>query len=252
MGCMPACLNRVCSLALSSLQFQVSLPAIEGFGSGGSSSPGVSTGADAFLAHCFTAITASIAPLAVLEGEARANGSVTDEEPTAAQRASELVALLRRLLQVRLLRALAIAVVLQGPRVLLVTILCAVLVVYCRSRLGSRTPLSSRVSVCFRLSRDPLRTSWRSCDVCGGFLCPCAFFVACQTTEWRPLVLRHLESRLRGSGSEGDGDAVDSSSHRTAHMVSALPALCVLGGYVERLRAGGAARLSHVSRACSW
>ncbi len=45
---------------------------------------------------------------------------------------------------------------------------------------------------------------------------------------------------------------MDSSSHRTAHMVSALPALCVLGGYVERLRAGGAARLSHVSRACSW
>ena len=122
----------------------------------------------------------------------------------------------------------------------------------CCSRLGSRTPLSSRVSVCFRLSRDPLRTSWRSCDVCGGFLCPCAFFVACQTTEWRPLVFRHLESRLRGSGGEGDGDAVDSSSHRTAHMVSALPALCVLGGYVERLRAGGAARLSHVSRACSW
>jgi hypothetical protein len=122
----------------------------------------------------------------------------------------------------------------------------------CCSRLGSCTPLSSRVSVCFRLSRDPLRTSWRSCDVCGRVLCPCAFFVVCQTTEWRPLVLRHLESRLRGSGSEGDSDAVDSSSHRIAHMVSALPALCVLGGYVERLRAGGAARLSHVSRACSW
>ena len=117
MGCMPACLNRVCSLALSSLQFQVSLPAIEGFGSGGSSSPGVSTGADAFLAHCFTAITASIAPLAVLEGEARASGSVADEEPTAAQRASELVALLRHLLEVRLLCAFAIAVLLPGSRV---------------------------------------------------------------------------------------------------------------------------------------
>lgn len=113
MGCVPARLNRVCS----SLQLQVSLPAIEGYGSGGSSSPGVSTGADAFLTHCFTAITASIAPLAVLEGEARASGSVTDEEPTAAQRASELVALLRRLLEVRLLCAFAIAVLLPGSRV---------------------------------------------------------------------------------------------------------------------------------------
>jgi hypothetical protein len=85
----------------------------------------VSTGADAFLAHCFTAITASIAPLAVLEGEARANGSVTDEEPTAAQRASELVALLRRLLEVRMLCALAFAVLLPGSRVLPVTLSCS-------------------------------------------------------------------------------------------------------------------------------
>ncbi len=133
---MPACLNRVCSFALSSSQFQVSLPAIEGYG-GGSSSPGVSTGADAFLAHCFTAITASIAPLAVLEGEARASGSVADEEPTAAQRASELVALLRRLLEVRLPRAFAIAVLLPGSRVLPVTILCSVLGVYSCSQLAS-------------------------------------------------------------------------------------------------------------------
>ena len=83
------------------LQLQLSLPAIEGYDGPGSASPGGSTGADAFLTHCLNAITASIAPLAVKEGEARASGSVADDEPAAAQRASELVALLRRLLQVR-------------------------------------------------------------------------------------------------------------------------------------------------------
>ena len=60
-----------------------------------------------------------------------------------------------------------------------------------------------------------------------------------QCVEWRPLLLRQLEAGLR-AGCSGDADPDRSS------LLACLPALCVLGGYIERLRAGGAAKVCRV------
>jgi hypothetical protein len=81
-------------------QFLLTLPALDGSPLPGDGTP--VSGADAFLTHCLDTISGSVAPLAVAGEESRTSGAVRDDDQAAAQRASELVALLRRLLQVGL------------------------------------------------------------------------------------------------------------------------------------------------------
>ena len=59
-----------------------------------------------------------------------------------------------------------------------------------------------------------------------------------QESDWRPIVCNVLESRLRAV-------LVDDADATT--QAHALSALCVLGGFVERLRAGGTVKVSRDS-----